>query len=457
MDCLNKQERWMSKCKAISRSKLPELPDEIWIQIMLKLPIKSLHICKCVSKTWHSHVLHIFDTQKGLELPPCGILFHIMRVPGGFGYDNENDVKQEFELGYLSLGDYKITKWSKDDQTGSATLEMTDHQNTHGDYHNGNTSGLLLGNLTIKFGGWISNAKKYRLWNMHRGLMLSIVDSHTYHVYNPATNEVFVLPKSPSQLSRYQPTELATIINFSDCLFSTECNFSVISFSKDTRTVKSMVLVEIYSSNKHQWSASEFPLEKEVYLERWNVSGAVFLDSTLYFMTNKRHVVAVQFHSRDEVSLYSIRLPSCIKRGFVESQLDVSQGCLYLSNRKFPNLWIWKHDGRSTDSDPWIPQLIFKKSGTSVCQPLVEKFFRQVAREHISPHIIIIHPEEPVVFIDVESSIFAFHLFNGTVEKIAERSKEEIHLVGTAFIYSPCFASLKRLKPTNPDRCDQSS
>ncbi|XP_021862342.2 uncharacterized protein [Spinacia oleracea] len=334
LDCLNKEERWMSKCKAISRSRLPELPNEIWIEIMLKLPIKPLHICKCVSKTWHYHVLHISETQKGLELPTCVILFEIMRL----------DVKREFDLCYLSLGDYKITKWSMDDQTENATLEMTDHQNTHEDYHDGNVSGLLLGNLTIKFGGWISNAKKYELWNMHRGLMLSVLDTHTYLVYNPATNEVFVLPKSPSQLSRIRPTELAAIVNFSDCLFSTECNFRVISFSKDTRTEKSMVLVEIYSCNKNEWFVSEFPLEKAVYLEKWNVSGAVFLDSTLFFMTNKRHVVAVQFHTRDQVSLYSMRLPSCIAKGFIESQLHVSQGCLYLAYHKFLNLWIWKHN-----------------------------------------------------------------------------------------------------------------
>lgn len=126
-----KREKLLVKHKEPSHSsrlQLPELPTEIWVQIMWKLPIKLLHACKCVSKTWHSHVSDILISQKGIDLPPYGLLFKIM-------HSSDDDVlnDKKFYLGYLSLvGDKKFTKWSVDDgESGSATITMAELQNAH--------------------------------------------------------------------------------------------------------------------------------------------------------------------------------------------------------------------------------------------------------------------------------------------------------------------------------------
>lgn len=322
-----------------------------------------------------------------------------------------------------------------------------------GIFYDDHGSGLLLGNLTIEFGslmGVISSTREYKGWSMHRGLILGILDLYTYLVYNPATKEAFILPRSVSQASLNRGSSLVAIINLSDCPLSTECNFKVVRFVKAISMTKGMVFVEVYSSNKCEWCVSKFRLKKAVIEEKWHVCTGVFVNNTLFFLTNKRHAVGVQFHSSGQVRrVYSLRLPRRIAKGFCESGLDGSQGSLYLSYHKFPNLWIWKHTGSSTDADAWIPQLIFKKSGISLCKPVVENFLRQSVADYSDTHPMIIHPQAPVVYISVYRSIFACHLLNDTVEKIVELNESEVALLGCVFMYSPCFASLNCLKAEN--------
>ncbi|XP_021747368.1 uncharacterized protein LOC110713219 [Chenopodium quinoa] len=233
-----------------------------------------------------------------------------------------------------------------------------------------------------------------------------------------------------------------------------ECNFRVLRFFRVCSETKGMVFVEVYSSNKREWCVSKFRLKKAVILEKWDVSSGVFVNNTLFFLTNKRHAVGVQFHSSGQVSrLYSLRLPRRITRGFCESNLCGSQGCLYISHNKSPNLCIWKHTGSSTRSDAWIPQLMFKKSGISLFPPNVGTFIRQCVADDVDTLPIIMHPEAPVVFFSVHRSIFAIHLLNDTVEKIVELNEGEVPLLGTHFMYAPCFASFNCLKPANQDHC----
>ncbi|XP_021747397.1 putative F-box protein At5g62660 [Chenopodium quinoa] len=184
---------------------LPELPSDIWVEIMGKLPIKSLYGFKCVSKAWHSHVSHVLTTQKGIDLPPYGLFFTILHDTSIDDDDDDfHDRNRTFYLAFLSLvGDYKLTKWSLTDfETESAIVTIGDHENTQYDHGSGSGSGWLLGNLTLEFGTMMSVISKVGdgcYWNVHRGLFLGVLDPHTFVVYNPATKESFYLSKPASK------------------------------------------------------------------------------------------------------------------------------------------------------------------------------------------------------------------------------------------------------------------
>uniref|UniRef100_A0A803M9R4 F-box domain-containing protein n=1 Tax=Chenopodium quinoa TaxID=63459 RepID=A0A803M9R4_CHEQI len=378
---------------------LAELPDEIWIHIMLKLPIKPLHICKCVSKTWHSHVSYILNTQKGLRLHPYGLLFNTVRYQLPFGHPNWSIDEKEYSISYLSLADYKSTSWSLDGQTKSATVDMNDHHKDRYDANGNGLTSLSLGNLTVDYGNLVSNTMHNIFWTIHRGLILiSSRDTFIFHVYNPATREKFVLPMCPSLARRVRglsKPRYCTIINLSDYILSSQCNFRVISFNKELGGGR--VVAEVFSSSKDQWSEYEFCLKKAVCLAHW---------------------------ACEQVSsAYSLRIPKRVLDG--RGVLHGSQGCLYLCYSMLPGLWIWKHNGSSLDVQGWIPQLVFEEPGISLCQlPVAEECLRQFVAnsKYIAP--IAFHPEAPVVFIYVAPSLFAFNLMNDTVEKIAEIKRD---------------------------------
>uniref|UniRef100_A0A803M9N0 F-box protein n=1 Tax=Chenopodium quinoa TaxID=63459 RepID=A0A803M9N0_CHEQI len=327
---------------------------------------------------------------------------------------------------------------------------MNDHHKDRYDANGNGLTSLSLGNLTVDYGNLVSNTMHNIFWTIHRGLILiSSRDTFIFHVYNPATREKFVLPMCPSLARRVRglsKPRYCTIINLSDYILSSQCNIRVISFNKELGGGR--VVAEVFSSSKDQWSESEFCLKKAVCLAHWSLFGAVFLDNTLFFITSKSYVVGVKFRSGEQVSsAYSLRIPKRVLEG--RGMLHGSQGCLYFCYSMLPGLWIWKHNGSSLDAQGWIPQLVFEEPGISLCQlPVAEECLRQFVanNKHIAP--IAFHPEAPVVFIYVAPSLFAFNLMNDTVEMIAEIKGIDL-VVGAAYMYYPCFASLDCLKHKN--------
>lgn len=395
------------------------LTNEIWLQILTKLPIKPLNICKCVSKTWCYLILKILSHKKSIH----GLVFPLSVKSCEFG-----DPNLKIHYTYMSLKDGNIRMridsniWNHNGSS-SATVEISDSD--------------CDGNLTLDFAGLGEYVKGYH-WTIHRGLLLIVPDGRTCQVHNPATKEVFVLPLSPTleetkRVPSCRTERLATIINLSDSFLTTKCSFRVVRFSKERR------LIEVYYSDKREWVISHFKLHKVVHTASWCLKNTVFLEDTLYFLTAKRYAVVVKFGNGsggEEVCVYCLHLPEPVSEGFHRAVLGGSQGCLYLSYHHFSNLWIWKDSGYSNGTHAWTPQLILNGS-----EPLTQ-FEGNMSR--VVP--IAFDPDSPVVFIYVRPFIFALHLMNDTMETIAKLNEGERLAGHLALLYSPCFGSLECLK-----------
>ena len=291
------------------------LPTEIVLEILSKLAIKALHVCKCVSKTWFCLVSKILTAKRSMQLPIHGLIFTLEVHPCDFRDPNFSTDDTKFFYAYLSMS-Y--------DNGGAirAPFDITDCDSD-------DKSGLLLGDLTLDFSKLRDIGKDHN-WSIHKGLLLTVPKCQTCHMCNPSTKEVLVLPRSPIKAETDQPSEHVTerhaaIINLSGSSSSpTECFFTVVRFSIKRG------LVEVYSSEMRQWVSSPIKPKKTVSSSYWSFMSIVFLNNALFLLTVKRNIVAVRFIG-EQIEADVIPLPWPITKGFVRSTIRESQGCLYLT------------------------------------------------------------------------------------------------------------------------------
>lgn len=420
------------------RHTISTLPTEIVLEILSKLPIKASHVCKCVSKTWFCLISEILTAKRSMQLPIHGLVFTLCVNPRDSRDPNFSAGDTKFFYAYLSLSDGRIRMRMSYDNDGAvrAPFHVTDRDSD-------DKSGVLLGDLTLDFGK-LGDIGKDLNWSIHKGLLLAVPDGRTCHVCNPATKEVLVLPRSPiveetDQPSKYVTERSAAIINLSgSSSFPAECRFMVVRFS-----IKRL-LVEVYYSETAQWVSSPIKPKKTISSTYWSFMSIVFLNNTLFFLTDKTHIVAVKFTS-EQTEVDGIPLPEPITKGFVCSTIGESQGCLYLTFHGPSELWIWKLGNCSAGVDAWIPIL---KSGQygCLCKPIMKEAIRGALHRRRRTAPIAFDPNSSVVFIFSHPSIFAYNLLNDTLKKIADLDEKERVLGHFAVPYSPCLAPLKHQK-----------
>ncbi|KAK9750761.1 hypothetical protein RND81_02G219800 [Saponaria officinalis] len=158
------------RCKCKAKHRHMKLPDELWVEILSKLPIKSLVKTRIVSSSWNLMASHI--SNKTRHLPQCGLLLGSPNI-------------------YLCLKTKTITYSQLEDPSDDVVFDSG--------YEDG-----CLGGLSFNFSVLLEveplnpdSREVYLIFSIvHRGLQLIVLDNGAHHVHNPATNEVFVIPKS---------------------------------------------------------------------------------------------------------------------------------------------------------------------------------------------------------------------------------------------------------------------
>ncbi|XP_051212336.1 F-box protein At5g07610-like [Lolium perenne] len=287
------------------RRPFERLTDDLILEILSRLPVKSLNRCKCVSKTWENL---ISDHNNRSKLP---------QTLAGFLYSSINPERSPlFALHFTNVSDSEI--------------------------------GFPLILPTFNF---LPKYETISLLDCCNGLLLcrwhgdSAEYGFHYVVFNPATKKWCALPHS-SQAGKMCTARLGF-----DAAVSS--HFHVFEFAlDDDRDGDSFV--EVYSSKTGRWVHSEDGWYDDISFIR-DESATVFLNGRLHFLTiDDNEVVVVDTEGK---VMANIPVPDVLDCSFIQQ----SQGCLHFASfDKFENRlsvyvledydsqeWILKHSVRT--------------------------------------------------------------------------------------------------------------
>ncbi|XP_074321195.1 uncharacterized protein LOC141657759 [Silene latifolia] len=384
------------------------VPDEIWLEIFSRLPIKSLFISRCVCKLWRNNIFtlgNIIDTDP-MYIPLCGLFLVCLRP----------DKKDSFCYICLRTKTCFITRFN------------TPKNNLY--YSSGFESGLLA-DLSFDFSIIYKFTKRARdkrflAFTVSGGLIVVALHDASWEVRNPATKQIYVVPKSPTTAKHgfkcHNTWEIGGhIIKLPSRLTEQRSGFIFVMFSTQ------LSITEVYYSMTRTWKKYDMMLDAEVMApgNYWHALNYVVCNESgvlcLYVLTNKGLGVALKFEGsmNSEMSQYCFPLPKVVVAGVMNNtKIWECENSLYLSYYNPTGLWIWKAGCTQIDAWAWVP-LIEIKPARQWCKP--------VAREHLSKvvldatvRVIVLawHPDVAVVYLMVKSSIFAYNLNTDTLDTI---------------------------------------
>lgn len=395
----------------------------MWLEILSRMPIDSLLVCKCVCRSWRDIGNYLMDSQ---SVPLCGILLR-------FGSNNIPE-----------YGTYICMQTKK-------SILMQNHEFT---VHNGYKKSLL--DFSALGDGNFNNPDPERrgcFYAMHQGLLLLSFYRGIYEVRNPITKEVFVVPgKKRCSDGMMTPGMIIRLPTPPGC----KCDFMVIRLC-----CYNWNSIEVYRSKTGVWERSPLELNNE-FLNNHNISLSTVnnyvalvdgSDSYLFLLAN---ICGVVLKFRDQKSpervddQYTFPLPQLVRERLRNTRLWDCGGILHISGNDSNGTWIWKHPddyASSTKADTWAWIPLRKINNTDfVVEPSLG------INNHTTVWPLACHPDVAVVYFLVQSSVFAYDLTIDILEKITDihNPLENVSKV-VGFPFKPCLSLLNVAKITDID------
>ncbi|GKV27899.1 hypothetical protein SLEP1_g37017 [Rubroshorea leprosula] len=377
--CVHNKEEW---------SILGNLIDDLLVEVLCRLPAKSLIRSKCVCKLWCCLITDVCVPK----LLPFTALF-----------------------GFLYKGCTQRIQYA------SKLPCRLDNQ--------------ILFALNTRFAKSFSALMPFEpntrdFLDCCNGLLLFVRGSvPQYYICNPATKQlVEIPPNSMQERSCYAALAFHPLES---------PHYKVVCFNHWPDFPKSgTVTLDVFSSECGKWLRHPMTLETTVKVATWT-KRCVYLNGVLYMLSHSKHLLHFDLN---ELNFCATDLPEKDKtdvRGFI----GVSRGCLYYSNHDGSTLFVWALQVQHKISKWILKHTIrindFVKDCYTGIWRIVEKasWFKPYALD----------PNSGVIFIGVNGGVFRYDPDNKTLELVYSVTPDEGIFSGdcAVFTYTPCLLNLK--------------
>uniref|UniRef100_A0A453T0D4 F-box domain-containing protein n=5 Tax=Triticinae TaxID=1648030 RepID=A0A453T0D4_AEGTS len=357
------------------------LTDDLLVEILSRVPVKSLCRFKCVSNHWLS-LIHHPDHRK--KLP---------QTLAGFFYTTD-----DFERIPISA------------------------------YHLANFSGRSCPPIDTSF-SFLRNHRRVDLLDCCAGLLLCSCytgEGDRYIVCNPAREEWVMLPETSNAGTR------GTVSLGFDLAVSSHFHvFVLLAFmDHDGNLGRGLTRVDIFSSETGRWVRKEKRWNENLYFLGPRHQSTVFLNGYMHFyaysITSSHCVVVVDMEGE---TWTTFRIPGHLRHGF----LQLSQGCLHYSSfqedeDEVVRLVVYVLE--DYDNKEWMLKHIIETSHISGWTP-------------IDHRCIAIHPEYDLIFftVGVATKIMCYDMNSRQVKLISNVEYDNPPYL----LYVPLYAEIQSL------------
>ncbi|XP_038718416.1 F-box protein At5g07610-like isoform X2 [Tripterygium wilfordii] len=409
-----------------------ELPDDVLVEILCRLPERSLIRLKCVSNSWHNLINNVCIPKLSATAPVCGFVVHSSMVEGR--YTNE--------LVYATLTSppdaVAIAEAEEFVQSYEALLPFIPAPRDFLDCCNG----LLL--FLRGCDCWESRAPGCTVYLQ-------------YYVCNPATKQCVEIPGfvgeysksytclafNPSKSPHYKVVRMVYIrCKHGDCY----CEVLKLNiFSSDTGKwitleMPAKASVRIRVSNKYNHENEKYYHGYGIRKYSW-ITRVIYLDGVLYKLSTEKLLLCFDLN---EMNVREIELP---ERGTSDMGIiGASRGRLYYASHDGTKVLIWLLEDHSLKlGSPWIMKPILCNN-PSIEDPMLQLLYliHEYCPFGFGPYAW--HPTSEVLFLGDCHVIFSYHLESKRLEIVLDRNNIDVHR-GRLYPYSRCLVSLKDFLP----------
>ncbi|KAK9750791.1 hypothetical protein RND81_02G222100 [Saponaria officinalis] len=292
--------------------------------------------------------------------------------------------------------------------------------------------------------GFLGTTSEFFSFVLHGGLLLLTSEDCTSQMHNPATKQIHFMPKSEIT-EKYgfrrhtRVEEPGLIIQLPPRNDYQKCRFMVVRFCFQMR------IMEVYYSSRRKWIRCPLKLGKErlssITYQLQNY--VAFFESgvlSLYVLVNEGRGMAIKFKGRmnSKMKQYCFPLPEVVL-GDCRARLWECEETLYLTFYKITELWIWKAGSTQVDTWEWVPLLEFS-SARQLCMPVAREHLCEVVlNRYVRVVPLACHPNLPLLYLAVKSSLFSYNLKTDTLNRIGEIKDFDKRCLDFVHTFKPCF------------------
>ncbi|KAL3530128.1 hypothetical protein ACH5RR_009450 [Cinchona calisaya] len=319
-----------------------QLPEDVKVEILCRLPEKDLIGSKLVSKEWNFIISNVCVRVFSLPFPSvplCALLlFEDLPPPVAEADDVDDDddgigaVPDKLHLNLIPFGKYLREVYAAQYIGARPTIQ----------HH-------ILAALPAP------SHDPADIQDCCNGLLLFASHRHQcpteYYLFNPATKQRIAVPVNPNHQSE-------TTNNYHchcSLVFDPSCfdyNYKVIRYVRSARdaTISKPMELDVFLSETGEWSSHVVSFEPHnLYGFEW-IRRPVYWDGILYYVSLARYLVYIDVLRSADLGARAVELPD---KETIDEEcgcIGISSGCLYYSNRhsKRSAMLVWKLVGNCT-------------------------------------------------------------------------------------------------------------
>ncbi|XP_050221959.1 F-box protein At2g23160-like [Mercurialis annua] len=362
------------------------LSEDLVVEILCRLPVKSLMQCKRVSKGWYNLISNVCAPN---------ISRISSAIPSGFLFIFVCKKTSVYDRAYVSY--------------------------PQGRYCDNNCSGFLR-SCTV-----LLPHRPFKLHDACNGLLLFFSADGRYYVCNPTTKQCIAVPYVQRKYRSY----VASLV-FENFMSP---HYKIIRFP-DLKAGCGFIDLDVFSSATGNWVKQKLRIEQSVFSSVEYIVRTVYLNGKLYMQSMSEYLLCFDL---DNLIAKAIQLPvaySKYKFGFI----GLSKGQLYYAN----------HDSSKSKFCFWILENCFwrLKHCLSISHLMsLSPQVRELCKDGISTNFMpyAIHPSADIVFLGFPTMLLSYNLQDGKLEVIFKMVKGRLIFGGKhfVFLYTPSFIVLK--------------